>query len=353
MVFADQPHLGYTVSMDVPPVSMKVSVAMCTYNGAAFIAQQLDSIATQTILPNEIVICDDGSTDATLDIINSFSARFPNPITVHRNSVNLGSIRNFEQAMRMCSGDIIMLSDQDDIWYPDRVERSLDELMSDKQIGYVFSDADLIDCEGVSLNKMLWKSVRFNNFHMKKFGDGASQAEMIIRRPFVTGATMAFKAGLRDKILPIPKDKTIKLHHDRWIALILSANGYYGRAIHKPFIQYRLHNAQLIGVRRKRTFTYNIKHALHGFLNPIDNITSHIALLELTKQHVSDGTRCFDIALKPYHEFLWQRQAALDLSSRTKKLAGIIRIWRQHRYARFDRFRLSMLKDVVWSIRKT
>lgn len=337
--------------MDAPSVPVKVSVAMCTYNGAAYIAQQLDSIAAQTLLPDEIIICDDGSTDQTLTIIEAFRAQFANPITVHRNPVNLGSIRNFEQAMQMCTGDIIVLSDQDDIWYPDRVERSVTILMSDDQIGYTFSDADLIDGDGVALHKMLWKSVRFNKHLLRRFRTGTQQAELIMRRPFVTGATLAFKASLIEKILPVPNERTFNFHHDRWIALILSTIGYTGQATERPFIQYRLHRAQQIGVTGKRTLSEKITRALHGLFNPLDKITCHIARLEYIEQHINNTTRCFDVTLGPYHEFLQLRQAALGQPSRAKKLAAIMRIYRQHRYARFDRSRLCMLKDVICSLR--
>ncbi len=337
--------------MDALPVSPKVSVAMCTYNGAAYIAQQLDSIATQTVLPDEIIICDDGSTDQTLTIIEAFRAHFPHPITVHRNPVNLGSIRNFEQAMRMCTGDIILLSDQDDIWYPYRVERSVAVLMSDDQIGYIFSDADLIDGEEAPLHKMLWKSVRFHDVQVNQFSNSARQANMIFSRPFVTGATLAFKAGLLNMILPIPEQVTVKFHHDRWIALILSANAYIGQAIRQPFIQYRVHATQQIGVIGKRNLSEKINRALQDFLNPLDKIAHQIAMLDLIKEHVSDAPHRFELSLAPYQIFLRQRELALNQRSRTQKLACIVQIWRQHLYAQFDRPKMSLTKDLVWAIR--
>jgi glycosyltransferase involved in cell wall biosynthesis len=102
----------------------RISVALCTYNGERFLHQQLDSIAMQTRLPDELVVCDDRSTDRTLAIVREFAASAPYPVRVFENQANLGFAANFEGAIRRCDGDLIALSDQDDVWYPTRLERS-------------------------------------------------------------------------------------------------------------------------------------------------------------------------------------------------------------------------------------
>ena len=95
---------------------------MATYNGERFIGEQLESFLTQTILPTELVVTDDGSTDATLDIVASFAARAPFPVRIERNAENLGYQTNFMKAARLCSSDIIAFCDQDDIWLPRKIE---------------------------------------------------------------------------------------------------------------------------------------------------------------------------------------------------------------------------------------
>ncbi|MCA1556539.1 MAG: glycosyltransferase, partial [Acidobacteria bacterium] len=87
--------------------TVKFSIALCTYNGARYLPAQLDSIAAQTLLPDELVICDDCSTDETRDVITSFAARAPFAVRLYVNEVNLGSTKNFEQAISLCTGDII------------------------------------------------------------------------------------------------------------------------------------------------------------------------------------------------------------------------------------------------------
>ena len=103
--------------------SKTISVAMCTYNGEKYLREQLESIALQTRLPAELVICDDRSTDSTSEIIRNFADSAPFPVRFNLNPVNLGGAtkgitKNFEQASRLCTGDLIAFCDQDDVWLP-------------------------------------------------------------------------------------------------------------------------------------------------------------------------------------------------------------------------------------------
>ena len=94
---------------------MKTSIALCTYNGEKFLREQLDSIALQTLLPDELVACDDRSCDSTMEILQEFRERVSFPVHIHQNEENLGSTKNFEKAIKLCSGDIIALCDQADV----------------------------------------------------------------------------------------------------------------------------------------------------------------------------------------------------------------------------------------------
>ena len=92
---------------------------MCTFNGAEFLPAQLESILAQTRPPDEIVVCDDASTDETTGILRSFAA---DSVKLKFNQQNVGSVKNFEQAISLCTGDVIALSDQDDVWREDKLE---------------------------------------------------------------------------------------------------------------------------------------------------------------------------------------------------------------------------------------
>jgi len=108
-------------SIEVGNARLFLSIALATYNGERYIGEQLDSILRQTRLPDELVVFDDASVDATQAIVLDFARHAPFPVRFQVNSVRLGSTRNFEMAIRACGGDIIFLCDQDDVWYPDKI----------------------------------------------------------------------------------------------------------------------------------------------------------------------------------------------------------------------------------------
>ena len=103
----------------MPP---RFSVAMCTYNGARFVAEQLESVAAQTRPPSELVVCDDRSTDGTARLVEQFAARAPFPVRLFVNERNLGSTANFGRAVTLAEGDLVALCDQDDVWRPEKLE---------------------------------------------------------------------------------------------------------------------------------------------------------------------------------------------------------------------------------------
>lgn len=222
-----------------------LSVAMCTYNGEQYLQEQLDSIIAQTRLPNEVVVCDDGSADATLQILDEFQKRAPFPVRIYRNEVNLGPTKNFEKAIGLCNGDIIALSDQDDVWMPQKLERLEGALEEHPEVGYVFSDALVVDERLNPCGYTMWEHVSFTARQRKYFEQG-HQVEILLKDNVVTGATLAFRAELRNWILPIP-DQWV---HDAWISLLASAAGIGGTFIEEPLIKYRQHSKQVIGAKK-------------------------------------------------------------------------------------------------------
>lgn len=230
---------------------------MCTYNGESFLPEQLQSIAAQTRLPDELVICDDRSSDGTAGILNSFSAAVPFAVAVSINEKNMGTTKNFEQAIRLCSGDIIALCDQDDVWLPNKLAEIESIFESRSQTGLVFSDAQVIDKNSAVLAQRLWELANFNAVSQKKSANGGT-FEVLMHCNVVTGATIAFRSKFRDLVLPIRSNRL--MIHDSWIAALISAVADVV-AIEVPLIQYRLHSAQQEGFRRsphraatKRTF---------------------------------------------------------------------------------------------------
>jgi len=152
--------------MSTPAAGPRVSVALCTHDGAPFIGVQLHSILTQSRPPDEVVISDDDSRDGTEAVIRTALESFwrDNPdatveVLLLRNSPALGVVKNFEATISACTGDLIVLSDQDDVWRPDRIERALAEFAADPKLLLVNSDAELVDEHAVRLGSTLFRAL--------------------------------------------------------------------------------------------------------------------------------------------------------------------------------------------------
>jgi glycosyltransferase involved in cell wall biosynthesis len=215
---------------------------MCTYNGANFLPAQLESILAQSRKPDQIVVCDDGSTDETRAVLQKFEKQSPDLILLRFNKKNLGSIKNFEQAIGLCNGEVIALSDQDDVWRPDKLQL-IQEAFKKQSTALVFSDAELVDENLKPLNRRMWSEVGFDEQKKKLLRSGRA-LEVLVPGWTVTGATMAFRTGFKNICLPVPEG--IAMIHDGWIALTIAAVAEVV-ALDEPLIHYRQHDRQQIG----------------------------------------------------------------------------------------------------------
>ena len=221
-----------------------LGVSMCTYQGAAFLEDQLASILAQRRRPDSMVIVDDGSVDATQEIVDEFADYAPFPVQVRVNPVNLGFVRNFERAISLAEGDVIVLADQDDVWREDRLER-VERVFSDApEVGFVFSDAELVDGALHPLGERLSQAGGFGADAQRIMRSGGL-FDILVRGNVVTGSTLAFRSRFRPLVLPLVDG----VEHDAWIALILSA---IAPAVYldEPLIFYRQHGGNAIGARK-------------------------------------------------------------------------------------------------------
>ena len=219
-----------------------ISVAVCTCDGAGHVARQLQSVLEQSVVPDQIVVCDDASGDATVDIVTQALRSAPCEVTVDSNRSRLGVAANFGRAIALAEGDVVVLSDQDDVWERRKLEVLTSTLASDPSLAAVFSDAALVDADLRPLGRTLWEALRFHRREQAMF-DADRGVEVLLRRNVVAGATLAFPSRLRDVVLPMPPAGL----HDAWIALLAAAIGRVA-AVPVPLVRYRVHPANVVGV---------------------------------------------------------------------------------------------------------
>jgi glycosyltransferase involved in cell wall biosynthesis len=220
-----------------------ISVAMCTYNGERFLKEQLESIAAQTRLPMELVICDDRSTDSTTAIIEAFAKSAPFPVRFKLNAVNLGGsakgiTKNFEQAAGLCTGDLIAFCDQDDVWFPQKLARLGETMDNDPKAGGVFSDAQLINDQGTPKGVFLSESTGMTRSEHDRLERG-EVLRVLLSMTKVYGCTFMVDARLLKRILPVPPHWWF----DAWVPCM---SAVYAKLIFipEPLFCYRIHATQ-------------------------------------------------------------------------------------------------------------
>ncbi len=222
-------------------VIMGISVAMCTYNAKSYLREQLKSIADQSVAPLELVVCDDCSVDGTQAILEEFAKQSSFPTRIVRNPVNLGYKRNFVKAVGLCTGGIIALCDQDDVWYPQKLARTEAVFRTNLDADGFFSDGDLIGEDSVTLGRSLWESFSFDLKDQALFNSGGA-VDQLLRRNVVTGMTFAFRSDVKDLLCALP-DSWI---HDGWLAFLIAARSKL-IACPERLVGYRLHGGQQVG----------------------------------------------------------------------------------------------------------
>jgi glycosyltransferase involved in cell wall biosynthesis len=231
---------------------MKLSVSMITFQGAAYLKAQMDSILGQSIPVHEIIVCDDGSTDGTKEILATYAESHPH-IQLHFNEKNLGTVANMQQCLRKTTGDLIFLADQDDVWLPTKVEKTLAFFQDNPDADAIFSNADIIDEVGETQYGMtLWDIIGFP-YGQVDLADFERRVDNV-----VTGAGLAFKrdSNLIEKDIPqIPG-----LLHDGWIGLYFAAKNTL-KANPEKLFQYRSHANQQVGgkiAERSQLLDFNL-----------------------------------------------------------------------------------------------
>lgn len=218
-----------------------ISVCLASYNGELFIKEQVDSILPQLSENDEIIISDDSSTDKTIQIINSYN---DNRIKLYINKNSKSPATNFENALRQAKGDYIFLCDQDDVWFPDKVETVMSYF---NKYDLIVTDCNVVNGDLELIEESFFRSLNSGTGFWKNF----------IKNRYL-GCCMAFKREVLDYALPFPSAIAM---HDIWIGLLVELKGkpFF---LNKPLILYRRHdnNASFGGGKSKNSLFYKIKY---------------------------------------------------------------------------------------------
>jgi glycosyltransferase involved in cell wall biosynthesis len=236
-------------------MSINISIAMGTYNGGKYIQAQLDSFAKQVCPPFELVICDDGSTDNTLEVIRTFATTANFPVRIYQNEKNLGFADNFLKCVTLCKGDWVAFSDQDDIWLPEKLLKvcKLINAQQSNNLVLVCHSANLVS-EDLTLTGR-----RIPDYKSDKIISKNNHYGFLC----IPGFTITYKANLLSEIDSNlrPRDyfcpKHDKQSHDKWIPMLANALGKVAY-ISEPLALYRRHDLAYTGS--------------HDKLSPIDRI---------------------------------------------------------------------------------
>lgn len=318
---------------------LRLSVAMCTYNGSRYLREQLRSVAAQSCLPYELVVCDDGSQDDTVSLLRLFAETAPFQLRIHKNAERLGPAKNFERAIGLCEGDVIALSDQDDVWRPDKVESLVGVFRQNPGAAYAFSDAIMVNQTGQPLGRTLWEATQLRG-RIREFR-GTRQVEILLRHNLIPGAAMAFRAAFRRVILPLPPGWM----HDYWIALLGSVLAY-GVPVDGILFDYRCHDSQVCGWQKKTfarvfgeswragpreswTKLENFRHARSRVLavGSTEGIDERVRLLEEKETHLL-------------------RRARARTAAGLARVVNVLAELRTGRYRRFSNSWSSVIRDL-------
>jgi glycosyltransferase involved in cell wall biosynthesis len=292
------------------------------------------------VLPDEVVVCDDASDDDTLSIIKQFQRTVAFPIKVFCNQTRLGPAQNFGRALGLCTGELIFLCDQDDIWKPHKIETLSQAMARKPHAAYAFSNAEMMDAQGALMKDTLWHAVglarRAGQF------EGPGQLEILLRHNIVTGAAMTLRASFLKAVLPIPAGWM----HDYWVVLIGSALSY-GIPIAEPLFFYRRHATQVCGWRKKsflQVFRDSLRTGNEDWSTKINNFRKVLERIDLSPA----GLQC-----SPQHRaLLAEKERHLLTRSQARHSTGPARVGRvlaeacTGRYRRFSNSWYSIVRDL-------
>ena len=330
-------------------MTLSISVALCTHNGARFIAEQVRSICLQSLPPTEIVLSDDASTDDGVEVARAALAACLRErpglaigFRVIRNVPALRVTKNFEQAARACTGDLIALSDQDDVWHPDRLARMVAPFDQRPDLLLLHTDARLVDGALKDLGQSLFHALEVQPFELAWIHGGRA-FDVFLRRNLVTGATTLFRRALLEQALDFPKEWL----HDEWLGIVASAIGRVD-VLEDALIDYRQHESNQIGARRD-SFMGKVRKALASRGTTHQDRARKAELLLERLLSLGDQVAA-DTIQKLRDKLEHQRFRAALPASRLARCLPVLREAMTGRYEKFGRGTRGVVRDLFESV---
>ncbi|MCH2187213.1 glycosyltransferase [Myxococcota bacterium] len=309
----------------------KISIAMATCEGSAFVSQQLQSIADQTRPPDELVISDDASTDETVRKIEAFAQSAPFPVRFESAQDRKGATANFERAISRCQGSLIFLADQDDIWASHKIEALGRVFETQPEVGLAFSNGEIVDENLTSTGDDLWTALFFSPADQERVRAGEAPA-IFARRVVAAGTTLAFRADFRDILFPFPDLPSV---HDAWIAFIIACLAPCA-VVDMSLIQYRLHAQTHIGIRRRGLLEQlrqaRAQVARNAFQEESAFFESALNRLQEHAPGLPDGSPIRKLIEEKYAHAL---SRSVMPKSFWRRLPSVFREWSSGRYSRY------------------
>ncbi|HEY8588269.1 MAG TPA: glycosyltransferase [Naasia sp.] len=320
---------------------------MSSFNAARYLHLQFDSILAQTVLPDQIVVGDAGSTDGTLEVIEDAVRRAEGMgiSCVVLESTRLGLDANMARIYAACTSDVIIVCDHDDICRPSRFEHVAEVFAADPAAQFVHCDAQIIDASGAVTSESMLVTESFTESERQLYARGRAFA-VLVRRFLAHGTTSAFRRSLLELCPPIPAG----LHHDAWYGLLAAAMPGGVRLDERADVQYRVHATNLSGGVRKRGLAEKVKMLLApGAARNARLLAQSEALvggLAAIRPHVADWA--WDLATERLRH--QQVRSALP-AGRVRRVPRVVREAATGAYGRVSRGRKDVVLDLVQPLR--
>lgn len=328
--------------------SPTVAVVLTSFNSGSMVEAMLDSVLAQTLLPDEIVVSDDASTDGTGDRIRRYLADHADglgaiSVRLLLDEPWLGLSGNFERALRAATADLVAIADHDDLWEPEHLEVLRAQFLEDPSLHVVASDATVIDEDGVVLAESLHATIGLSETELASI-NGPRPWEALVRRPLMTTSTMMVRRQTAAASLPLGSDHA----QDEWVALLCASAGR-ARLLQERLTRYRQHAMNRQGVATTRTLTWKAARLFE--LTRCRRESNRTAIRRalarrdgLDRLGASADPRAIELVSADVDHELWRTRLPRLRLFRVPTIAAAVRAGN---YDRFDRGLRDAVRDLV------